>query len=327
MPTLQRRSLLLMAALATGLASLCGAASAQTAYPTRPIRLIVPFVAGGGSDSFARILAEPLGRRLGQPVVIENKPGAASSLAAEYVARAQPDGYTLMYGSPGAQMINPYLMKLNYSNEKDFAPISKLGVFPNVLVVNARLPVNSVPELIAWAKAHPGKLNFGSTGIGSTSHLSGELFKTMAGVDIVHVPYKGTAAVVQDLVAGNIEMAIDAVSTYLPYIKAGSLRALAIGTPERTPVLPELAPVADTLPGFNASALNYVSAPAGTPAPVVEQLNREINAVLAMPEVRARLLAMGVAPQGSTPGELDTTIRAEAQKWKKVIEISGAKAE
>lgn len=322
---IQRRKLL-SAVAATTAAAAGWPAWAQAAYPSRPVKLIVPFVAGGGSDTFARILAEPLGRRLGQPVIIENKPGAASSLAADYVAHAAPDGYTLMYGSPGAQMINPFLMKLNYA-DKDFAPISKLGVFPNVLVVNAALPVTSVKELVAWAKAHPGKLNFGSTGIGSTSHLSGELFKTMAGVDIVHVPYKGTAAVVQDLVAGNIQMAIDAVSTYLPYIKAGTLRALAIGTPERTPVLPELVPVADTLPGFDASALNYVSAPARTPAAVIDQLNREIGAVLAMPDVRAKLLAMGVAPQASSPDELDKTIKTEAQKWKKVIEISGAKAE
>ncbi len=313
--------------LAVGATLLATPALAQQAWPARPIKLIVPFVAGGGSDTLARIIAEPLGARLGQPVVVENKPGAASSLAAEYVARQPADGYTLMHGSPGAQMINPWLIKLNYDPEKDFAPISTLGVFPNLLVVNAKLPVHSVAELVAWAKSHPGTLNFGSTGIGSTSHLAGELFKSATKVDIVHVPYKGTAAVVQDLVAGNIQMAIDAMSTYLPYIKAGSLRAIAIGTAERSAVLPDVPTIAESLPGFSASALNYVSAPAGTPQPVIDRLNREIGAVLATPEVRARLQALGVTPMASTPAELDRTIRSESAKWRKLIETAGVKAE
>lgn len=308
--------------------TVAGTACAQAeTYPERPIRLIVPFAPGGGSDTLSRILAQPLSQRLGQPIVIENKPGAGSSIGAGVVAKANPDGYTLLYATPGAQMINPFLMKVSYDPEKDFSPISKLGVFPNILVINPKIPAKTVSELIAYAKTHPGEINFGSTGVGSSSHLSGELFKSEAKVNIVHVPYKGTAAVVQDLVAGNIQMTIDAVSTYLPYIKAGTVRAIAMGTAERLSLLPDLPTIAENLPGFDASALNYLSAPAGTPAPIIERLNKEIVAVLAMPEIRAKLQAIGVTPVSSSPQELDQAIRSETKKWAKVIEQSGAKVE
>jgi tripartite-type tricarboxylate transporter receptor subunit TctC len=196
-----------------------------------------------------------------------------------------------------------------------------------VLVVHPRVPAKSVKELIEFARANPGKVNFSSAGIGATSHLAGELLKSTAGINIVHVPYKGTGAALQDLLAGNVQMSIDSIPVFLPHIKSGALRALAVTSPERSPVLPDVPPIADLFSGFDASPMNYVAARAGTPRPIVERLNKEINAVLAMPEVRERLLAIGVTPTGSTSEALDAQIRREAVKWKKVIEISGAKAE
>jgi len=314
-------------AAAVLLAGACAGAAAQQ-YPSRPIRFIVPFAPGGGADVVARSLGDRLAQNLGQPVLVENKPGAGATVGADFVAKSAPDGYTLLYGTPGPQIINPYLMKkLPYDPVADFAPISRLVVIPNILVVHPSVPAKSVKELIDLAKAKPNTINFGSAGIGATSHLSGELFKSAAGIQIVHVPYKGTGAALQDLLAGNIQMAIDSIPVYLPHLRSGALRALAVSTSMRSPVLPDLPPIADTLPGFDAAAMNYVAARAGTPRPIVERLNKEINAVLAVPEVRERLLGMGATPTGSTPEELELVIRSESAKWKKVIEISGAKAE
>ena len=304
-----------------------GIAAAQN-YPTRPIRLIVPFAPGGAADTVARIVATPLGERLGKIVLVDNRPGGGATIGADVVAKAQPDGYTLLYGTPGPQIINPYLMKkLPYDPVKDFAPISRIGVIPSVLVVSASVPAKSVKELIALAKAQPGKLNFASAGIGASSHLAGELFKTMAGIDIVHVPYKGTGPALQDLLGGNAQMAIDSLSVYLPHIKSGALRVLGTATAERSPLLPDVPPIADTLKGFDASPMNYFAARSGTPRPIIARLNTEINTVLKMPEVRERLIGLGITPHGSTPEELEAEIRREQVKWKKVIEISGAKAE
>jgi tripartite-type tricarboxylate transporter receptor subunit TctC len=304
-----------------------GSPLAQT-YPNRPINLIVPFAPGGGADVAARAIAEPLGQRLGQPVLVQNKPGGGATIGADFVAKSAPDGYTLLYGTPGPQIVNPYLMsKLPYDPVKDFVPVSRLVVIPAILVVPAKLPFKSVRELIEHAKANPGKVNFASAGIGASSHLAGELFKSMAGIDIVHVPYKGTGAALQDLLAGNVQMAIDSIPAYLPHIKSGALRVLAISTPERSPVLPDVPPIAETLPGFDAAPMNYIAARAGTPQPIIDRLNREINAVLKMPDVRERLLGMGINPSGSTPDALDAEIKRESAKWKKIIEISGAKAE
>jgi tripartite-type tricarboxylate transporter receptor subunit TctC len=314
-------------ALGLLLAVASGVAAAQQ-YPSRPIRFIVPFAPGGGADVVARSLSDRLAQQLGQPVLVENKPGAGATVGADFVAKSAPDGYTLLYGTPGPQIINPYLMKkLPYDPVNDFAPISRLVVIPNILVVHPSVPAKSVKELIELAKAKPNTINFGSAGIGATSHLSGELFKSAAGIQIVHVPYKGTGAALQDLLAGNIQMAIDSIPVYLPHLKSGALRALAVSTPMRSPVLPDLPPIADTLPGFDASAMNYVTARAGTPRPIVDRLNREINAVLAMPEIRERLIGMGATPMGSTPEELELVIKSESAKWRKVIDISGAKAE
>ena len=304
-----------------------GVALAQD-YPTRPIRLIVPFPPGGAADVVARIVGVPLGERLGKIVLVDNRPGGGATIGADVVAKALPDGYTLLYGTPGPQIINPFLMKsLPYDPVKDFAPITRLGLIPSALLVPANLPAKNVKELIALAKAQPGKFNFASSGIGASSHLAGELFKTMAGVDIVHVPYKGTGPAMQDLLAGNVQMTIDSLSVYLPHIKSGALRVLAISTAERTPIMPDLPPIGDTLRGFDAAPMNYISARAGTPQPIIDRLNKEINAVLKLPDVRDRLLGLGITAAGSTPGKLDAEIKRERVKWKKVIEISGAKAE
>ena len=304
-----------------------GTGAAQE-YPDRPIRFIVPFAPGGGSDVVARTISERLGRQLGQPVLVENKPGAGATVGADFVAKSAPDGYTILYGTPGPQIVNPYLMKkLPYDPANDFAPITRLVVIPNLLVVHPSVPAKTVKELIELAKAQPGKINFGSAGIGASSHLSGELFKFAAGIQMVHVPYKGTGAALQDLIAGNIQMAIDSINVYLPHVKSGGLRALAVSTLERSPLLPDLPTIADTLPGFDAYAMNYVTARAGTPRPIIERLNREINAVLKAPDIRERLVGMGAIPTGGTPEELEQVIRSETQKWKKVIELSGAKAE
>jgi len=313
--------LLLLFVLITG-------TSAAQQYPDRPVRLIVPFPPGGGADLVARAISERLGKQLGQSVVIENKPGAGATIGADYVAKSAPDGYTILYCTPGPQIINPYLMKkLPYNPATAFASIARLVVIPNILVVYPGLPVKSLKELIELAKAQPGKINFSSSGIGASSHLAGELLKASAGIQIVHVPYKGSGTSVQDLLGGNVQMAIDSINVYLPYVKSGRLRALAVSTLERSPLLPDLPTMAETLPGFDAYAMNYATAPAGTPRPIIERLNREINAVLKAPEVRERLVGMGAIPTGGTPEELDQAIKSETQKWKKVIEISGASAD
>ena len=296
------------------------ASPAQT-WPSSPIRLVVPFAPGGGADLMARILADPLSKRLGQPIVIENKPGAGATLGADFVAKAQPDGYTLLWTTPGPQITNPYLMpKLPYDPFKDFTAIATAVTAVNVLVVTPSLPVKSVSELIAYAKANPGKLNFSSSGIGASSHLSGELFKMMAGIDIVHVAYRGSGPALQDLLAGNVQMSIDTVAVLLPHIQAGTLRALGVATIERNPSLPDLPPIADTLPGFDGSSINYINGPAGMPQPVVGRLNREINAVLSDPDVRKRMEIAGFTPIVESQTALVTRIAQEQDKWKKVIE-------
>jgi tripartite-type tricarboxylate transporter receptor subunit TctC len=295
-------------------------ASAQQ-YPSQPIKLVVPFAPGGGSDLTARIIIDPLAKRLGQPVIIENKPGAGATIGADFVAKAAPDGYTLLYVTPGPQITNPYLMpKLPYDPNKDLVPVASLVLAVNVLVVTPSLPVKSVAELIAYAKANPGKINFSSSGVGSSSHLSGELFKMMAGIDIVHVPYRGSGPSIQDILAGNVQMSIDTVATMLPHIQSGGMRALAVATAGRNPTLPDLPPIAETLPGFEGSSINYISAPAGTPQPIIERLNKEINAVLADPEIQKRMVATGLTTVIESPAELGARIKSEQEKWKKVIE-------
>jgi tripartite-type tricarboxylate transporter receptor subunit TctC len=301
---------------------------AAQSYPDKPIRLVVPFAPGGGADNNARRIAEPLGKRLGQSIIIDNKPGAGGTIGAGLVANADPDGYTLLYATPGQQMTNPHLMpKLPYDPDKDFAAVSQLVEGGSVLVVHKDVPATSVAELIELAKARPGTISFASAGIGASSHLAGELFKSEAGIDITHIPYKGSGAAVVDVVGGRVQMAIDTIAVYRPHIESGAVRALAVSTLEPNPTLPGIPPIADVLPGFEASAVNYIAAPAGTPRPIIDRLNREINAVLKLPEIEEYFRASGSQLKGSTPEEMEARIKSESAKWKKVIDQSGARVQ
>jgi tripartite-type tricarboxylate transporter receptor subunit TctC len=314
--------------LAALLLAACAAGAWAQDYPNRPLRLVVPFAPGGGADIVARAVAAPLARRLGQPVVVDNKPGGGATLGADLVAKAPADGYTLLYTTPGPQMANPWLMpKLPYDPERDLVPVSEVAIVPNVLVVPRSLPVRTLKEFIAYAKANPGKVNFASAGQGASSHLAGELFKQSAGVFIVHIPYRGTGPALTDLLSGQVQMAIDSIAVYKPHIDSGALRALGVATAKRSPLLPNVPAIAESLPGFEAAPVNYISVPAKTPQAVIDRLNREINAVLQSPELKEQLAASGVIPQGSTPAGMASLIRSEAAKWKRVIEVSGARLE
>jgi tripartite-type tricarboxylate transporter receptor subunit TctC len=297
-------------------------------YPAQPIRLVVPFAPGGGSDIIARAINEPLSRQLGQPVVIDNRPGAGATIGADIVAKSNPDGYTVLYTTIGPQITNPYLMKsLPYDPVKDLMPVAMLAELDNVLVVHPGVPARSVAELIAYAKAHPGKLNFSSSGMGTSAHLGGELFKSLAGIDIQHIAYKGTGPSLQDLQAGNVQMAVDSLATLQPFIKSGRLVALGISNTQRNPLLPDAPPIADSLPGYQASTINYFTVRSGTPKAIVERLNRDVSAVLRQPAVRERMLAMAVTPVIETPEVLAARITREQEKWRRVIQQSGAKVD
>ncbi len=297
-------------------------------YPAQPIRLVVPFAPGGGSDIIARAINEPLSRQLGQPVVIDNRPGAGATIGADIVAKSNPDGYTVLYTTIGPQITNPYLMKsLPYDPVKDLMPVAMLAELDNVLVVHPGVPARNVAELIAYAKAHPGKLNFSSSGMGTSAHLGGELFKSLAGIDIQHIAYKGTGPSLQDLQAGNVQMAVDSLATLQPFIKSGRLVALGISNTQRNPLLPDAPPIADSLPGYQASTINYFTVRSGTPKAIVERLNRDVSAVLRQPAVRERMLAMAVTPVIETPEVLAARITREQEKWRRVIQQSGAKVD
>ena len=324
MPHLSRRGLL--AGLALPLAARAEAQGLD--FPSRPLKLVVPFAPGGASDQVGRMLAEALAPRLGQSVIVENRPGAGATLGADLVARSPADGYTLLYGTPGPQIINPSLMaSLPYDPATAFAPIISVIRAPNLLVVSPALPARSVAELIALAKARPGELTFGSSGIGASSHLAGEMLKHMAGVEMTHVPFRGSGPAIQELLAGRISLLIDTLSLYSEHIKAGTLRALAVSTPGRSFLMPELPTIAETLPGFDASAFNYLAAPAGTPAAVVLRLNREANAVLAEDGFKRRLAAIGLEGIGGTAEECAQVISTERARWRQVISAAKIRPE
>lgn len=313
--------------LLAGATSFAQAQGSAGDYPNRPIRMIVPFPPGGAADTTARMISEPMAKQLGQPIVVENKPGGGATIGAAFVATAPADGYTILYTTPGPQITNPYLMsKLNY-NPADLLPVSSVASFANVLVVPVNSPAKNVKELIEYAKKNPGKVNFGSSGIGASSHLAGQLFKTMAGIDIEHVPYKGSGPLVSDLIAGNVQMAIDSLSVYLPQIRAGKLRALGVASLQRSPIVPDMPTIAEQLPGFEASALNYITVPKGTSPAIINKLNQAVVAVVNDPAMNKRMIDAGMDPKASTPADLATLISSEQTKWKKVISESGAKAD
>jgi tripartite-type tricarboxylate transporter receptor subunit TctC len=310
------------------LAIVAGAAFAQ-AYPTKPIRLVVPFPAGGTTDILAREVANRLTQSWGQAVVVDNRPGAGGNIGAELVAKSPPDGYTLLMGTVGTHAINASLYaKMPYDHVKDFTPVILVAGVPNVLVINPALPINSVQELIAYAKANPGKLNFASSGSGTSIHLSGELFKVMAGVEVTHVPYKGSSPALQDLVGGQVQLMFDNLPSALALIKGGKLKALAVTSTVRAAALPDVPTMAEAgLPGFEASSWFGVLAPAGTPPDIVTRLNGEIAKWLATPEAKDKLLSQGAIAAGGPPEDFVKHIAAETAKWQKVVKASGAKVD
>lgn len=302
---------------------------AYAQYPTRPVRFIVAFPAGGGVDIVARTVGEKLTPRLGQQIVIENRPGGGTTIGTEMVARSTPDGHTLLVGPiGGAAIAQSYYRKLGYDIRRDFAPITKIGYGTIVLVVPPGLGVGSVKELIALAKAKPGQLTFASSGTGALIHLTGELFKQLAGVDILHVPYKGTSQLLPDLIDGRVSMALDSMPAHLPHIKAGRLRALAVASRQRSPQLPEAPTLIEAgLPGFQSNTDYALYAPARTPSDIVARLNREMNGVLQQADVRARLAAQGIEVSGSTPEALQAEVLDELGKWERVIRNANIKQE
>ena len=313
---------------ATGMLALVGVPAAAQ-YPTKPIRFIAAFPPGGGVDIVARSLAEKLTPRLGQSIVIDNRPGAGATLGTELAAKSTPDGYTLLVGPIGGPAIaHSYYRKLGYDIRRDFAPITKIGFGTIVFVVPPSLGVSSVKELIALAKAKPGQLTFASSGTGALIHLTGELFKQTAGVDILHVPYKGTTQLLPDLLDGRVSMALDSMPAHLPHIKAGRLRALAVASRQRSPQLPEVPTMTEAgLPGFVSHTDYALYAPARTPKDIVALLNRETNTVLQLADLRAKLAANGIEISGSTPEALQAEVLDEVAKWAKVIKDANIKPE
>ncbi len=303
-----------------------GRSAAQALFPLRPIALVVPFPAGGSTDLVARLIAEKLSQDLGQPVVVENREGAGGVAGAAAVASADPDGYTLLMGTVATHALNPAVPgSVPYDPVADFAPISLLVVVPNVLVVSPDLPVETVGELIALLKANPGRYSYASAGYGTPSHLSGELFKTMAGVDMVHVPYKGAGPALVDLMGGFVPIMFDNLPSSAEFVRSGKLRGIAVTTAERAAALPELPTVGESgLPGFETYSWNALFAPAGTPLDVLARLNQAVVKALADPEVRTTLEGSGAVIVGSTPADLALHVRAELAKWAPVVRASGA---
>ncbi|OGA50533.1 MAG: hypothetical protein A3G24_22255 [Betaproteobacteria bacterium RIFCSPLOWO2_12_FULL_62_13] len=311
-----------------GLLGFWGPTTANDDYPNRRIRLIVGFTAGGGTDTYARIVAPKLSERLSQQVVVDNRPGAGGSIATNLVAKAPPDGYTLLFISP-SHAINPSLRKsLPFDPVADFEPITTVAAGTVVLVVHPSLPVNSVKELIALANANPGTINFASAGLGSSSQMNSEQFKMMAGVSIIHVPYKGTAAALPELISGQVHMTIDTVAALLPHIKNGKLKALGVGDNVRSALLPDVPTIAEAgVPGYEMYGGTGVLAPAKTSRDVIQRLNKEINAVLKLPDVIKRFTELAVRPTGSTPEEFAAKIKADIARYAKIIKSAGIKAQ
>ena len=322
---LRRRAMLGLGALAMLAGWMPGPAGAQSEYPSRPVTLVVPFPAGGSTDLVARLIASGMTEHLGQQIVVENRGGAGGNIGSAAVARAEPDGYTILMATVATHALNPALYKkMPYDPVEDFAPISLLALIPNVLVVNNDFPAKSVQELIDLLKADPGKYSYASSGNGTPLHLSGELFKSMAGVDMVHVPYKGAGPALVDVMGGHVPIMFDNLPPSLEHIRAGSLRGLGVTTKERVPSIPELPAIAETLPGYETYSWNAFFAPAGTPEPIIRKLNEAALAAVKDPEVTAKLKDLSATPVGSTPEELAAHVKAELAKWAPIVKASGA---
>jgi len=298
-------------------------------WPTRPIRFIVPFAPGGGGDVVGRIIGQRMSEQLGKPLVIDNRAGGGGTLGCELAAKAAPDGYTLLLGNVGPIAVGPALYpKLAYDPVRDFAPVTMIASFPNLLVANPGLPFKTVPELVAYAKSRPGQLNFASAGAGTSTHLAGELFKSVAGIDVVHVPYKGGAAAMTDIIAGQVAYYFGTMPSSMPLAKAGKLRALAVTSLTRSPAAPEVPTIAESgYPKFETAAWYGLMFPTGTPREIVARTNAATMVVLALPDIRERLVHEGSEPLGSTPAQFGAYIKAEIAKWSGVVKAANLKAD
>jgi tripartite-type tricarboxylate transporter receptor subunit TctC len=323
---LPRRRFLRLAAGAAALPAVLRFARAQD-YPSRPVRIVVGFPAGGGSDITARLMGQWLSERLGQPFVVENRPGAATNIATEAVVRAPADGYTLLLFGSSSAINATFYDKLPFNLIRDISPVAGINRVPYVIVVNPSVPAKSVPEFVAYAKANPGKINMASSGNGSVQHVSGELFKIMTGVSLVHVPYRGAAPALTDLISGQVQVMFDAVSSSIEYIRAGKLRALALTTATRSDALPDLPTISDFVPGYETSSWSGIGAPKDTPVEIVGKLNKETTAALADPKIKARLADLGSIPMPMSPADFGNLIAESVEKWGKVIRTANIKAE
>ena len=321
---LLRRNFLHLAASAAALPAVSRFAFAQ-AYPSRSVRIIVPFPAGQATDTIARLMGQSLLERIGQPFVIENRTGAGGNIGTESVVRATPDGYTLLLVGLSNALNATLYNKLNFNFIRDIAPVASIGGTPYVMVINPSVPAKTIPEFIAYAKANPSKINMGSSGSGSVSHVFGERFKMMTGINLVHVPYRG--GYVPDLLSGQVQVVFSTISTSIQYIRGGMLRALAVTTATRSDVLPDIPTLAEFVPGYEASQWYGVGAPKDTPAEVIDKLNNDINAVAADPLIKARLAGLGVDPMSMTSAAFGKLIVDETEKWAKVIRAANIKAE
>jgi tripartite-type tricarboxylate transporter receptor subunit TctC len=321
MNAISRVALLLIASLAAG-------ASFAQDYPSRPVRMVVPFSPGGSTDTLARIVGQKLTERSGQPVIIENRAGAGGHIGADQVAKSAPDGYTLLLGGVPHAISASLYSKLPYDLARDLKAIAEVASFPSAIVLHPSLPANSVKELIALARARPGQLSFGSAGIGSPNHLALELFQAMAGVSMVHVPYKGSGQLVGDLLAGQVQLASMGLPVAMPHVQSGKLRAIAVTGAARSPLLPDVPTVSEAaLPGFEVTSWYGVFGPAGLPGDIVVKLNSEIGSAVTAPDVKERLAALGAEPSVKAPDQFARYVRQEITKWAKVVKDSGAKAE
>jgi len=318
------RKLAAIAGFCLGAAGLAGTAGAQPAYPSKPVRIVVPVTPGGTSDFFARLLAQRLTGRIGATVLVENRPGAGGITGSVYVQRADPDGYTLLLASGGTHSINPNVYRhLPYDPIGDFEPVIRIATTPNILVVNKDLPANSVGELVAYARQHPKSLSFASSGTGTSVQLAGEMFKHLSGTDMVHVPYKGSAPAVTDLIGGQVTMMFDNMPSSLPQVQAGAIKALAVTSAARSPAVPDVPTMAEAgLPGFEMTTWFGLLAPAGTPADVVALLNRNLAEILADPDVKRQFLEVGAEAAGNTPGQFKAYLAEQLQKWKAVAAVA-----
>jgi tripartite-type tricarboxylate transporter receptor subunit TctC len=318
-----------LAALAAFVLLAAASAADAQSWPAKPVRFVVPFPPGGTTDILARLVGQKLSESWGQQFVIDNRPGAGGNVGADIVAKAAPDGYTILMGTPGTQAINQYIYKvMPYDTAKDFAPVSMVALVANVIAVYPGLQAKTLQDLVALARANPGTINFGTPGNGTTGHLSTELLKSMTGINLVHIPYKGSAFVLQDVMAGRVQMMLDNLPSALPHIQSGALRALAVTTDKLWFALPEVPTVAESgVPGYEASSWFCVMAPAKTPPEIVAKLSGEIDRLLKTADMRQRFNDVGAEPVGGKPGQLGATIASEMVKWKKVAEISGARIE